>query len=240
MLKLGNIEGANGMKVIGYVRVSTDEQAATGVSLAAQREKLTAYAALYGLRIVDLVEDAGQSAKSLKRPGLQRALELLEAGEAQGLLIAKLDRLSRSVKDWNALIDGYFGERGGFDLFSVGDSIDTRSAAGRLVLNVLMSVGQWEREAIGERTRDALRHKRNKGQRISGRIPFGYRLAEDGVSLVEEPTEQAILREIDALRAAGLSLRKIAAALNREGVPTKEGGPWQHTTIRGILTRNVA
>jgi site-specific DNA recombinase len=228
------------MKVIGYTRVSTDEQAATGVSLAAQAEKLNAYAALYGLEIVEMIEDAGQSAKSLKRPGLQRALELLKAGRADGLLIAKLDRLSRSVRDWNGLIDRYFGERGGRELFSVADSIDTRSAAGRLVLNVLMSVGQWEREAIGERTRDALRHKRSKGQRISGRIPFGFRLAEDGVSLVEDSTEQAILREIDGLRASGLSLRKIAAALNREGVPTKEGKPWQHTTIRGILDRNAA
>jgi DNA invertase Pin-like site-specific DNA recombinase len=228
------------MKVIGYTRVSTDEQAATGVSLAAQAEKLSAYAALYGLQIVEMIEDAGQSAKSLKRPGLQRALQLLKAGHADGLLIAKLDRLSRSVKDWNALIDRYFGERGGRELFSVADSIDTRSAAGRLVLNVLMSVGQWEREAIGERTRDALRHKRSNGQRISGRIPFGFRLADDGVLLVEDPTEQAILREIDGLRAAGLSLRKIAAALNREGVPTKEGGEWQHTTIRGILARKVA
>ncbi len=228
------------MKVIGYTRVSTDEQAMHGVSLAAQREKLHAYAALYGLEIVEVVEDAGQSAKSLKRPGLQRALDMLKAGKADGLLIAKLDRLSRSVKDWNTLIERYFGERAGRGLFSVADSIDTRSAAGRLVLNVLMSVGQWEREAIGERTRDALRHKKSKGQRISGRIPFGYRLAEDGVALVEDPTEQSILREIDGLRAAGLSLRKIAEALNREGVPTKEGGPWRHTTIRGILTRNAA
>ncbi len=228
------------MRVIGYTRVSTDEQAAHGVSLAAQREKLHAYAALYGLEIVELIEDAGQSAKSLKRSGLRRALELLKAGHADGLLIAKLDRLSRSVKDWNSLIDRYFGERGGRQLFSVADSIDTRSAAGRLVLNVLMSVGQWEREAIGERTRDALRHKRSKGQRISGRIPFGYRLADDGVALIEDSTEQSILREIDGLRAAGLSLRKIAAALNREGVPTKEGGPWRHTTIRGIVTRSAA
>jgi DNA invertase Pin-like site-specific DNA recombinase len=228
------------MKVIGYTRVSTDEQAMHGVSLAAQREKLHAYAALYGLEIVEVIEDAGQSAKSLKRPGLQRALDLLKAGNADGLLIAKLDRLSRSVKDWNSLIDRWFGERGGRQLFSVADSIDTRSAAGRLVLNVLMSVGQWEREAIGERTRDALRHKKSKGQRVSGRIPFGFHLAGDGVALVEDPMEQGILREIDELRAGGHSLRKIAAALNLEGVPTKEGKPWRHTTIRGILSRNAA
>ncbi len=181
------------MKVIGYTRVSTDEQAATGVSLAAQAEKLTAYAALYGLEIVEMIEDAGESAKSLKRPGLQRALGLLKAGQADGLLIAKLDRLSRSVKDWNGLIDLYFGERAGRQLFSVADSIDTRSAAGRLVLNVLMSVGQWEREAIGERTRDALRHKRSKGQRIRPhplRVSVGrrWRVARRGPDRTSHPS----------------------------------------------------
>jgi site-specific DNA recombinase len=228
------------MRVIGYTRVSTDEQATHGVSLDAQKAKLNAYAALYGLEIVETIEDAGQSAKSLKRPGLQRALEMLWAGKADGLLIAKLDRLSRSVKDWNGLIDRYFGERAGRQLFSVADSIDTRSAAGRLVLNVLMSVGQWEREAIGERTRDALAHKRSKGQRVSGRIPFGYLLADDGVALVEDPAEQSILRDISELRSAGHSFRKIADALNDQGVPTKEGGKWVHTTIRGILSRSAA
>jgi DNA invertase Pin-like site-specific DNA recombinase len=98
----------------------------------------------------------GHSAKSFNRPGLQNALQALRSGKAKGLLIAKLDRLTRSVSDWQTLIDDYFGEKAGKSLFSVADSIDTRSSAGRLVLNVLLSVAQWEREAIGERTRDAL------------------------------------------------------------------------------------
>ena len=172
------------MQVIGYVRVSTEEQSNHGVSLEAQKAKLTAYAALYGLQIVETIEDAGQSAKSLKRPGLQRALEMLRTGRAEGLLIAKLGRLSRSVADWNQLIDCYFGERAGCQLFSVADCIDTRTAAGRLVLNVLMSVAQWEREAIGERTKDALSHKRSKLERVSGNIPFGWTLDGDGVALI--------------------------------------------------------
>ena len=100
-----------------------------------------------------------------------------------------MDRLSRSVVDWNDLIDGYFGEKAGKQLFSVADSIDTRTAAGRLVLNVLMSVAQWERETIGERTTAAMQYKRSKNERV-GKVPFGYDLAADGVQLIPNEVEQ--------------------------------------------------
>lgn len=225
------------MKVVGYTRVSTEEQASGGFSLAAQREKLEQYCRLYDLELVEIIEDAGVSAKSLDRPGLQRALKMLKGKQAVGLVIAKLDRLSRSVGDWNDLIDGYFGERAGKQLFSVADSIDTRSAAGRMVLNILMSVAQWEREAIGERTADALQHKRRKGER-TGKVPFGSDLAADGITLVDNATEQEALRIISQLRAAGQSLRAIASELTRRGIATKEGkGAWTHTTIARICAR---
>jgi site-specific DNA recombinase len=228
------------MKVIGYTRVSTEEQSIHGVSLEAQRAKLDAYAALYGVQVVEVIEDAGQSAKTLKRPGLQRALGMLKRGEADGLLICKLDRLSRSVKDWNALIDSHFGEKVGKQLLSVNDQIDTRSAAGRLVLNVLMSVGQWEREAIGERTRDALAFKRSKCERLGGRLPFGFSVAADGVSLIEDENEQRVLREIKELREAGHTLRAIADVLNKRNIPAKSGKLWRHTSVQSVLTRNAA
>src|SRR6476661_5883591 len=123
----------NKMRVIGYIRVSTDEQATGGQSLGAQRAKINDYARLYDLELVAVIEDAGVSAKSLNRPGLQKALAMLRSGKVDGLVIAKLDRLTRSVADWQTLIDDYFGERAGKQLFSVADSIDTRTAAGRLV-----------------------------------------------------------------------------------------------------------
>jgi DNA invertase Pin-like site-specific DNA recombinase len=227
------------MKVIGYIRVSTEEQATDGVSLAAQREKLIAYASLYELDLVEIIEDAGQSGKTLDRPGLQRALSMIRKGQAAGLLIAKLDRLSRSVVDWNELIDGYFGEKAGKQIFSVADSIDTRTAAGRLVLNVLMSVAQWERETIGERTKDALQHKIRKGERC-GKVRFGYHLADDGTTLIEDPAEQEALQAIRRLKAAGQSLREIAAEMTRRGIATKEGNAqWKHTTIARILQRTA-
>lgn len=227
------------MRVIGYIRVSTEEQASGGLSLATQRAKLEAYCKLYDLELVAVIVDAGQSAKNMKRPGLQRVLTALSKGTAEGLVVVKLDRLSRSVKDWNTLIDGFFGEKGGKQLFSVGDSIDTRTAAGRLVLNVLMSVAQWEREAIGERTRDVLRHKIAKGERC-GKVRFGFDLAPDGKTLVPNPLEQEAVALMVQLRAAGQTLRDIAAELNKRGVATKEGRPWLFTSVKGILARQAA
>jgi DNA invertase Pin-like site-specific DNA recombinase len=172
----------------------------------------------------------------LKRAGLQRALALLCKGKADGIVIAKLDRLTRSVVDGGTLIANYFGEKKGYELFSVGDHINTRTAAGRLVLNVLLSVSQWEREAIGERTRDALRHKIANGERC-GKVRFGYDLAPDGKMLVANPVEQTAIALMRELRAAGESLRAIAAELNKRGVGTKEGRPWKFTSIKGILAR---
>ena len=228
------------MKVIGYIRVSTEEQATNGQSLDAQRAKLEAYAKLYDLDLVIVVEDAGISAKTLLRPGLQNALAMLRKGDADGLLIAKLDRLTRSVADWQILIDDYFGEHAGKQLFSVADSIDTRTAAGRLVLNVLLSVAQWERETISERTRDALQHKIRKGERC-GKVRFGYDLADDGVSLVPNEAEQDAIRLIRQLRTEGLTLRQIAGELAVRAIPTKEQySGWTHTAVQRILTRHAA
>src|SRR5262249_5495427 len=150
-----------------------------------------------------------------------------------GIVIAKLDRLTRSVVDGGTLIAEYFGEKKGYELFSVGDHINTRTAAGRLVLNVLLSVSQWEREAIGERTRDALRHKIANGERC-GKVRFGYDLAPDGKMLVANAVEQTAIALMRELRAAGESLRAIAAELNKRSIGTKEGRPWKFTSIKGI------
>lgn len=225
------------MKVVGYIRVSTEEQATHGQSLDAQRAKLEAYAKLYDLELVAVVDDPGQSGKSLNRPGLQAALAMLRRGDAGGLLIGKLDRLTRSVADWQSLIDEFFGERSGKQLFSVSDSIDTRTAAGRLVLNVLLSVAQWERESTGERTRDSLQHRIRNGQRC-GKVRFGYDLADDGATLIPNPAEQSTIGQVTELRQAGRSLREIADELTRRGVATKEGRPaWTHTAVNRILQR---
>jgi site-specific DNA recombinase len=227
------------MNVIGYVRVSSEEQAKEGVSLEAQTAKIRAYCALYDLTLVDVVVDAGVSAKTLNRPGLTSALASLKSGRADGLVISKLDRLSRSVKDWNGLIDVHFSQKAGKQLFSVGDQIDTRSAAGRLVLNVLMSVAQWEREAIGERTTDAMGHKKAKGELV-GAVPFGHDLADDGINLIPNEQEQRVIADIRQLHVEGFSLRRIAAELTSQGVITKEGNSkWGHQAVAKILGRKA-
>ena len=205
-----------------------------GVSLAAQAEKVRQYCALHDLELVELVEDAGVSAKSLKRPGLERVLKGLARGEADGVVVAKLDRLTRSVLDMAELVNKYFSERRGKQLFSLADSIDTRTAAGRMVLNILVSVSQWEREAIGERTRDALRHKRANG-RVYGHAPLGYQ--REGEALVANEAELAAVAEVKRLHAAGASLRSICAAMTARGVRTKKGGAWRPSTVQAILRR---
>jgi DNA invertase Pin-like site-specific DNA recombinase len=223
-------------RAVAYLRVSTAHQADHGASLDAQRAKVEAYAALYDLDLVQVVVDAGASAKSLQRDGLQRALGMLDNGDADALLVVKLDRLTRSVRDLDTLITRYFGASDGPALLSVGEQIDTRSAAGRLVLNVLASVSQWEREAIGERTRTALAHKRAQGQRV-GQVPFGYALADDGVQLVADQDEQDVLVRVQGLRAQGVSIRGIAQRLNDDGTPAR-GKRWHATTVSRLLARD--
>jgi DNA invertase Pin-like site-specific DNA recombinase len=220
------------MKAIGYVRVSTDKQADFGVSLEAQAEKVRAMVVVQGAELVDLIVDAGESAKSLNRPGMARLMSLVDAGAVDTVIIAKLDRLTRSVADLAELLKRF--ERRGVSLVSVADSLDTRSAAGRLVLNIMVSVSQWEREAIGERTRDAMHHKRTKGERV-GTVPFGYRAAADRLHLEADPAEQRILSRIRELNAAGYTTRQIADELTRQGITTRRGTAWRFQYVAEAL-----
>jgi site-specific DNA recombinase len=181
-------------RTVAFLRVSTEKQADRGVSLDAQRAKVAAYAELYDLDVVKVIVDAGVSAKTLDRPGLGRALAMLRTGKAEALLVVKLDRLTRSVRDLGELVERHFAP-GKSALLSVGEQIDTRSAAGRLVLNVLASVSQWERDG----------------------------LALVGGKLVALEGEQAVLAKARALRAGGLSLRAVAGELDRAGLRARTG-----------------
>lgn len=225
------------MRAIGYARVSSEDQVRGGVSLEMQDEKIRAYADLHDLDLLDVVADAGLSAKSLDRPGLIGVLARLDSGEAGTLVVFKLDRLTRSLGDWSHLIDRYFGEKGGKSLASVSESIDTSSAGGRLVLNVMMTVAQWERETIVERTRSAVRHKASKGERL-GQIPYGMRLGADGRSLEPDPADASTFALILSLKADRLTTRRIADELNRRAIPAKRGGAWSHSSVAALLRRS--
>lgn len=222
------------MRAIGYIRVSTDEQAQSGLSLEHQRAKIEAFALATDIELVAIESDNGKSAKNLNRPALQRALAAIRGGQAEALIVLKLDRLTRSVKDLGELVELF--DKTGAALISVQDSINTTTAAGRLVLNVLGSVAQWEREAIGERTKAAMSVKKAKNERV-GAIPYGFDLAADGKTLVENPTERDVIKTIVALHDQGLSFRKICSMLSERGIPSKEGKPWQAGMVQNIFKR---
>lgn len=225
----------NRTRVIGYVRVSTEDQAEGGVSLAAQRRRVEAYAAAHDLDLVAVEADEGLSAKRLaNRPALQRALERLRRREADGLVAVKLDRLSRTTRDVLDLVAR--AEREGWALHSIEERLDTSSPHGRFVVTVLAALAQMEREQIGARTRSAMAELRRQGRRASRFAPFGHRFT-DGL-VVPDEGEQLILARMVAMAAEGLGPRRIANTLNRAGLANpRTGRVWHYGSVRAILAR---
>jgi site-specific DNA recombinase len=204
------------LRVVAYARVSTSQQTEEGVSLQAQAARFRAYAESQDLELVEVVTDS-LSGKNLKRPGLQRALAMLDNGEAGGLLITKLDRLTRDLGDGEELVERYFRER--FPLFCLAGSIETRSAAGRLMYRVLLLFAQFERELTAERTREGLAFTRSNG---------------GGTPRLEGDVVERIVALIDEEK---LSFRQAARQLVEEGIPTLKGGTWAMETVRKVYAR---
>ncbi len=227
------------MKAIGYVRCSTQEQADSGLGLDAQAERIRAYAAMKGLDL-EIVTDAGVSGgKPLaKREGGERLLTTIRNRKANAVIMLKLDRMFRNAGDCLNTVEKW--EKAGVALHIVdlgGNAIDTTSAAGRFMLVVLAGAAEMERNLTRERTRSAMAVKKANGQRV-GTVPYGHDLLDDGVTLIENPAEQQVIRDIRAMRANGMTLQKIAAELTRRCVPTKTGRTrWQHKTVAKILAR---
>ena len=152
-----NGKGARKMRAIGYATVSTEEQAREGISLDNQKAKIAAYCQLNDLELTEILEDPGKSGKDLNRDGIQSLVDRIKAHRVDALVVYKLDRLSRSVKDTLSLMD--LVEKKSVAFHSVTEKIDTKSAMGKFFLNIIASMNQWERDTISERTRDALRLK---------------------------------------------------------------------------------
>ncbi|MBX3159605.1 MAG: recombinase family protein [Deltaproteobacteria bacterium] len=222
-------------RVVVYARVSTTAQADEGVSLAAQVARCRAYADALDLAVAAVVEDAGASAATLDRPGLERALAMVERREADGILVAKLDRLTRSTRDLLDLVERPRFRRGRAALLSVGERLDTSSAAGRMLVTVLASIGQLEREQIAERTSTAMRHMRAQHRYTGGVVRYGFAIADDGCTLSEVPAEQAAIARARALRASGCSLRAVALALDEAGLRSRAGRPFTASAIASML-----
>ncbi len=223
------------MKAIGYVRVSTSDQAHNGVSLEAQQERIEAWARANGAELLAVHVDRGLSGKRAdNRPALQAALARACRDRA-ALVVYSLSRLSRSIKD--TCIIGERLARAGATLVSLTEQIDGTTASGRLMLHLMTVLSQFERELIGERTRTAMAHLRGQNRRISGRVPYGFAL--DGETLVPIPVEQATIAEMQTLRAQGCSLRAIVAHLEQRGIHPKTGRTWTAATVAGILSRTA-
>lgn len=205
---------------IGYVRVSTAEQADSGAGLAAQRATLAAEAKRRGWSLMEIYEDAGTSGKTMtRRPALQEALSALGRGEAAGLVVAKLDRLSRSVVDAAALLER--AGREGWALVACDLGVDTSTPAGEAMANVMATFAQLERRLIGQRTKDALAAKRAEGVRL-GRPSV---------------LDRSVVDRILNARISGLGWSAIARDLDTDQVPTAQGGVrWYPATVRKVVS----
>jgi DNA invertase Pin-like site-specific DNA recombinase len=232
------------LRLVGYVRVSSDEQAERGVSLDAQRERLEWFCKAHDAQLVAVESDNGMSGKVApsRRPGLEAALAAIRAGDADGLLVLKLDRLSRATRHVLDLVDEC--ARDGWRLIAVNEHLDTATAAGRLVVTVLAALAQMEREQVAERTRFALDRIAREGRARSRRTPFGWRLpdesfeqrAGDRSKLVKNAVEQRILRRMLRLRSTGLGARRIARDLNGRGrINPRTGREWSPQLVQKLL-----
>lgn len=209
-----------GQKVVGYVRVSTAEQADSGAGLEAQRAAIRAECARRGWELVEILEDAGASGKSLRgRPGLQRAIDQVEFGECEAIIVSKLDRLSRSLLDFAGIVAR--AQKWGWNLVALDLGVDLSTPSGKFIANVMASAAEWERELISQRTKDGLAVKRAQGVRL-GRRPS-----------IDPETEG----RIRAMRERGMTMRAIIAQLNSEGTPTAQGGRWHPSTLQRVLGR---
>lgn len=225
--------GTKMKKAIGYVRVSTIEQATEGISLDNQKAKIRAYCEIQDLDLVEIIEDAGKSGKSLNRDGIQGLLSWVKSKGIQAIIVYKLDRLSRKVIDTLTLIESI--ERSGITFHSLNEKIDTGTAMGRFFLNITASLAQMERDLISERTKDALQMKIANNER-AGQIPFGWRLSPDGYTLVAHKKEQDAIRLIQGLNNKGYSFRSICAELESQG-HMPQGRYWHPQTIKNILKK---
>ena len=215
------------MQTVGYIRVSTDEQAKSGLSLDDQRKKIEAQACVSGLDLGEIISDEGLSGKDTKRPGLQRVLSMVHTRQVECVVIAKLDRISRSIPDVVMLVDTFNQAEVG--LISCSESLDTTSANGRLVVHLFGAMAQWEREVIAERTTDALAVLKAQGKR-AGNIPYGFSAASDG-TLFENDDEQDTITFIRLGRQAEHGWQRISNDLNTAGRRTRTGNPFSRDRV---------
>lgn len=235
------------MRAVAYLRVSSDDQAASGLGMEAQEHSCSQCAGRESLPVVGPFRDDGVSGAAPldKRPGLLAAVAALEPGDV--LVVAKRDRLGRDPIAV-AMIESAVARKKCRIVSAAGEGTDNDDPSSVLMRRMVDAFAEYERLLIKSRTKSALDAKRRRGDRC-GQIAFGTTVVDDGrrskkgnlpVALTPEPAEVAALATIRELADAGLSLRRIAARLDGMGVRPKNGGPkWSHQSIRLILNRNA-
>lgn len=211
------------MNVVGYVRVSTGEQSASGAGIQAQRDAIIERCAQRGWNLTAIHSDTASARTMRLRPGLAAAIATIERGEAAALIVAKLDRLSRSLLDFSALMER--SRKRHWALVALDLGVDTTTPAGEMMANVLAVFAQFERRLIGQRTREALAVKRSQGVHLGRR------------STLARSTRLRIV----TLRAGGNSYAAIAGRLNRNRVATGQSGrQWYPSSIQAVLRSTAA
>ena len=220
-----------------YTRVSTRNQADTEYSsLETQREKLEAYCKSQEQYVIYRVyEDAGFSADTMNRPALKALLEDIRGGKLTCVLAYKIDRLTRSVKDFHVLMDLF--DRHGVKFVSITQSLDTHHPMGRLLRNILLDFAQFEREMTADRTRDKMHQRATKGFWNGGNVPYGYH--NENKKLVKHPDEAACVQYMFQRFAQDPSICRLRAELHQRGWYTRTSKPWGKMTLSYILGNPV-
>lgn len=226
---------------VGYVRVSTDEQCADGLSLENQERKIRAWAEIHNIPLGDVITDPGRSGRNLRRPGLEDLLDRCRRRLVSVVIVCRFDRLTRRTKDLLHLVEDVFAAHE-IEFVSIQERIDTTTAQGKFFLTLMGAMAQMERDQISERTSDALAHLQARGE-IIGSAPLGFRKVSNPRgklnSLALDPDEQRTVFLIRRLRRRGLGYHEIARRLRSEGLKTKRGGAWWPSTVRYMLLNPI-
>ena len=220
-------------KAIGYIRVSTDEQAQEGYSLQMQENKIRAYCELHDLDLMDVIVDAGISGQNIKgRPDALQLMSLIRGKKISSVVVYKLDRLSRSLRDLIEIADLLKKKR--VALHSVTEKLDSSTPHGKFFFNITGSLAELERETISDRVKSGMAEKKAQGGRITRHAPYGYQFTPDG-KLIENLQEQRIVKRIRQLNSNGFSIRAIEQKLFNEGILNRSSKKLTGTQIWRIL-----